>query len=135
LADLVEHAPADRGGEADQAIVSDSERRNWFGSRFQIWFGLALGLGTFYLAARSIDFHSLAETLRAVRLPFVALTLVTSLLTIVLKAVRWRWLLYPDRKPGPHVATPTGERGPTGQEALAAGQFSGPRIASINSPA
>ncbi len=86
--------------------MSDSERagnrvsdpRNWFGSRFQIWFGLALGLGTFYLAARSIDFRGLAETLRAVRLPFVALTLVTSLLTIVLKAVRWRWLLYPNQE-------------------------------------
>jgi uncharacterized protein (TIRG00374 family) len=46
-----------------------------------------------------------------VRLPFVALTLVTSLLTIVLKAVRWDWLLYPDRQPGLYTA-----RGATANE-------------------
>ncbi|MCX6028449.1 MAG: lysylphosphatidylglycerol synthase transmembrane domain-containing protein [Chloroflexi bacterium] len=91
-----------------------SDPRNWFGSRFQIWFGLALGLGTLYLALRGMDFGALVATLRGVHLPFVALTLVTSLLTVVLKAVRWNWLLY-------HAAAgaTAEEKRPTGLEALA----------------
>jgi len=63
----------------------------------QIWLGLLLGVGALYLAGRAIDFRQLGQVWGDVRLGFVALTLVTSLLTPILKAVRWRWLFYPQR--------------------------------------
>jgi uncharacterized protein (TIRG00374 family) len=73
--------------------------RRWCGLRIQIWLGLLLGAGALYLAIRGTDFQQLGALLRDVRLPFVALTLLSSLLTPVLKAVRWRWLFHPDRPP------------------------------------
>lgn len=73
------------------------EKRRRLLWRAQIWIGLGLGILALYLVARSIDFQSLRRALVGIRLPFVALTLATSLLTPVLKAVRWRWLFYPQR--------------------------------------
>ncbi|PKO23490.1 MAG: hypothetical protein CVU38_03825 [Chloroflexi bacterium HGW-Chloroflexi-1] len=75
----------------------DGRRRLFF--QAQIWLGLLLGLGALYLGAQAIDFQQLGRVLGNVRLPFVALTLITSLSTPVLKAVRWRWLFYPQRPP------------------------------------
>jgi len=72
---------------------SDTRRRLGFQAR--IWLGLGLGLAALYLAARVIDFQRLGQILLAVRLQFVALALVTSLATPVLKAARWRWLFHP----------------------------------------
>lgn len=71
--------------------------RNWFGSRAQVWLGLLLGAVTLYLALRAIDFHSLTQVLREVSAPLVALTLISSLLSPLLKAIRWRFLFYPKR--------------------------------------
>lgn len=71
-------------------------RRRWF-FQVQIWLGLALGLVALYLAARSFDFGALGRALGSVRVTFVVASLVTSLLTPVLKAIRWRWLFYPQR--------------------------------------
>jgi glycosyltransferase 2 family protein len=70
-------------------------RRLWF--QLQVWLGLLLGIAALVLVARSIDFARLGSALAAVRWPFVALTVVTSLLTPVLKAQRWRWLFHPKR--------------------------------------
>lgn len=72
-----------------------ARRRTWV--QLQVWLGLLLGIAALILVARSIDFSALGRALAAVRWPFVALTLVTSLLTPVLKAQRWRWLFYPER--------------------------------------
>lgn len=63
----------------------------------QIWLGLLLGIAALYLAARSFDLAALSRALGGVRTSFVALTVVTSLLTPVLKAMRWRWLFDPQR--------------------------------------
>lgn len=71
-------------------------RRRWL-FRVQIWIGLALGLLALYLAARAIDFDRLAEVLGQASLPLVLLTLLSSLITPVLKAARWRWLFRPER--------------------------------------
>jgi len=73
----------------------EGRRRLFF--QAQIWVGLLLGVSALYLGARAIDFQQLGQVLGDVRLGFVALTLVTSLLTPMLKAVRWRWLFYPQR--------------------------------------
>ncbi len=78
--------------------MGEGTRRRWL-FRAQIWLGLVLGLAALYFAARSFDFTALGSALSEVRLSFVALSLVTSLLTPVLKAVRWRWLFYPQRPP------------------------------------
>ena len=70
---------------------SPSSRRRLV-SRLRIWLGLLLGIGMLYLALKGIDFRQLGQALRDIRLPLVVLTLLTSLLTPVLKAVRWRYL-------------------------------------------
>ncbi|MGQ9491614.1 MAG: lysylphosphatidylglycerol synthase transmembrane domain-containing protein [Anaerolineae bacterium] len=72
--------------------------RRWL-FHLQIWAGLALGLAALYLAARSFDLEALGQAMRGVRLPLVGLTLVTSLMTPMLKAARWRWLFHPQRPP------------------------------------
>lgn len=76
--------------------MGQARRRRWL-FQAQIWLGLAVGVAALYLAARSFDFTALGAALRGVKLPFVALTLVSSLLTPVLKALRWRRLFYPER--------------------------------------
>jgi uncharacterized protein (TIRG00374 family) len=78
------------------AVPRPAARRRWQ-FQLQIWLGLALGLAALALAARAIDLDRMAAALRDVRPGFVALTLLTSLLTPVVKAQRWRWLFYPQR--------------------------------------
>jgi glycosyltransferase 2 family protein len=67
----------------------------WFGTRVQIWLGLILALITVYLAARTVDFRQLVLALQEARLSFIILTLIASLVTIILKGLRWRVLFYP----------------------------------------
>jgi uncharacterized protein (TIRG00374 family) len=69
----------------------------WFGTRVQVWLGLILALITVYLAARAVDFHQLVLALQEARLPFIILTLIASLVTIILKGLRWRALFYPQQ--------------------------------------
>jgi hypothetical protein len=69
----------------------------WFGTRFRIWLGLILALITVYLAARAVDFRQLMLALREARLLFIILTLIASLITVILKGLRWRALFYPQR--------------------------------------
>jgi uncharacterized protein (TIRG00374 family) len=61
----------------------------------QVLLGLVLGLTALYFAAREVSLRELALVLRHVSLPWLGLTLVSSLLTPVVKAIRWRRLLYP----------------------------------------
>jgi glycosyltransferase 2 family protein len=63
----------------------------------QVLLGLALGLAALYLAAREVSFRELGLVLRSVSLPLLGLTLISSLLSPVVKAIRWRWLFYPQR--------------------------------------
>lgn len=74
-----------------QAETRGSGRR--FGARAQTWLGVALGLAALYLAARGLDFGQVGQSLAGVRWPYVLLSLVVYLLTQIVKAIRWRWLL------------------------------------------
>lgn len=66
-------------------------------TRLQIWVGLVLAVGTLYLAVRTVDFGQLAQVLRAAQPIFILLTLVSSLATTFLKALRWQALFHPRR--------------------------------------
>ena len=83
--------------ESAPASAPGHTASRWFGTRFQIWLGLILALITVYLAARTVDFGQLVVALREARLPFIILTLIASLVTIILKGLRWRALFYPQR--------------------------------------
>jgi uncharacterized protein (TIRG00374 family) len=63
----------------------------------RVWVGVIAGVALLYLAASGTDLRQLSRTLMAVRPSLLALALVTSLLTPVAKAARWRWLFYPQR--------------------------------------
>jgi hypothetical protein len=63
----------------------------------QLLLGLVLGLAALYLAAREVNFRELGLILKSVSLPLLGLTLLSSLITPVVKAIRWRWLFYPQR--------------------------------------
>lgn len=76
--------------------AQQGNKRRWL-LQAQVWIGLVLGLAALYGVARAIDFGRLAEVLRQVRLPLVLLTLISSLVTPVVKAQRWRWLFRPER--------------------------------------
>lgn len=76
------------------ASQAERLRRTW-AARAQIWLGLALGLAALHLLFRRVDLAQLGEVFQATRWPLVALTLLASLLSPVLKAARWRWLFYP----------------------------------------
>ncbi len=73
--------------------------RRWFGTRLQLWLGLALAVLTVYLALRAVDINQLVQAVSEAHWPFVALTLFTSLTVIGFKGLRWRALFYP-RRPG-----------------------------------
>jgi uncharacterized protein (TIRG00374 family) len=63
----------------------------------QVLLGLVLGLAALYLAAREVSLRELSLVLRSVSLPLLGLALASAVLTPVIKAVRWRWLFYPQR--------------------------------------
>jgi hypothetical protein len=63
----------------------------------QLVLGLVLGLAALYLAAREVNFRELGLILKSVSLPLLGLTLLSGLITPVVKAIRWRWLFYPQR--------------------------------------
>jgi uncharacterized protein (TIRG00374 family) len=74
---------------------AQSRRRLFFW--VQVLLGLALALAALYLAAREVDFRELRLVLRSISLPLLGLALLSALLTPVVKAIRWRWLFYPQR--------------------------------------
>lgn len=81
------------GQRSGRNAVEGGRRRLLY--RAQVVLGLILGIAALVLVARAIDFEALKEALRGVRPLFVLLTLLASLLTPVLKAIRWRWLFHP----------------------------------------
>lgn len=64
-------------------------------------FGSAIGGAALWLAARGIDWSALRQAMWNAHLGFVGLALIVILATLVLQAVRWRLLFYPD-----HCAIP-----------------------------
>jgi uncharacterized protein (TIRG00374 family) len=66
-----------------------------FGPRVQLWLGMLLGLVTLFLAGRGLDFALVGQTLARVNMTYVVLALLVFVLTQVVKAIRWRWLLSP----------------------------------------
>jgi glycosyltransferase 2 family protein len=73
----------------------------------QVLLGLVLAAAALYLAAREVSVRELRLVLSSISLPLLGLTLVSALLTPVVKAVRWRWLFYPQR-PALSIARLTG---------------------------
>lgn len=65
----------------------------------RVWVGMLFSLACLVLAMVDIDFGDVAATLRSANLAWMAIAIITVLLTGVVKAVRWRYLLYPrDRR-------------------------------------
>jgi glycosyltransferase 2 family protein len=81
---------------AEAPVPRPRGQRRWL-FQLQIWLGLALGIAALVLVVRAIDLDRVTAALRSVNPWFVALTLLTALLTPVVKAQRWRWLFYPQR--------------------------------------
>jgi uncharacterized protein (TIRG00374 family) len=74
---------------------AQSRRRIFFW--VQVLLGLVLAAVALFLAAREVSLRELRLVLGSVSLPLLGLTLVSSLLTPVVKAIRWRWLFHPQR--------------------------------------
>lgn len=61
----------------------------------RLWLGLLFSLACLVLAMRGIDYREVAAALRSASLAWLAAAIASVLLTGVVKAVRWRFLLYP----------------------------------------
>lgn len=61
----------------------------------RLWVGMLFSVACLVLAMMDIDYREVAETLRSANPTWMAAAIVTVLLTGVVKAVRWRYLLYP----------------------------------------
>jgi len=62
---------------------------------WRIWIGVLVSVLCLYLAARGIDFHSLLEALRQVRVIWLLLALGLLVLIALARSYRWRLLFYP----------------------------------------
>ena len=62
-------------------------------------FWLGIGVSIFFMALlfRKIDFHQLATALAAVDYRFIVLAVVFTFVSYFLRAVRWRYLLIPEK--------------------------------------
>jgi len=76
-------------------MQGSSTARRLFGTRIHLWLGVLFGLITLFLAGRGLDLALVGQTLARVNPIYVLLALLVFLLTQVMKAVRWRWLLSP----------------------------------------
>lgn len=63
----------------------------------RLWLGALLGVACLVLAMADIDYVELAAALRSAHPAWIAVAAMTVLLTGVVKAWRWRLLLYPER--------------------------------------
>ncbi len=70
-----------------------ARRGDLFGIR--TWIGLGLGLLVLALAARNTDLRQVWEVLGAVQPAYVLLAVGATVLTPLVKTVRWRWLFHP----------------------------------------
>ena len=71
-----------------------ARRGDLFGIR--TWVGLGLGLLVLALAARNTDLRQVWEVLGTVQPAYVLLAVGATVLTPLVKTVRWRWLFYPE---------------------------------------
>ena len=60
--------------------------------------GSGLGLMALWLASRRVDWHVLWKALQTARYDFVGLAVAVILVTLVVQAMRWRLLFYPDHR-------------------------------------
>lgn len=63
--------------------------------RVRLWIGLAISVICLVLALRGVDFEGLGQALQSIRWPYLLLAVITLLLAVWLRAVRWRALFYP----------------------------------------
>ncbi len=75
-----------------RGIPAEAVGLTWKAGRF--WFGLAVGVGTGYLALRSIDFERARQALGQVDPLWATLAALSVIITVTAKAARWQ-LLYP----------------------------------------
>ncbi len=73
--------------------VSGTKKSRFTDVRY--WLGIGLTILSLALLLRSIDFSSAGEAFRSIDLPLAAITLLTVVLTILLKAIRWKILFQP----------------------------------------
>lgn len=74
----------------------DTRRPIWRSRR--LWVGLLFSAACLVLAMVDIDYREVAQALRSANLAWMAAAMATVLLTGVVKAVRWRFLLYPQHR-------------------------------------
>jgi len=70
-------------------------RADLFGLR--TWIGLALGLLVLVFAARGTDLRQVWSVLGTIQPVFLLLAVAVTVVTPLAKAVRWRWLFYPQQ--------------------------------------
>ncbi len=91
--------------ERSQTLPSDSVNAvrvtqfNW-----QFWLGLLISLVSLYLSLRGVQISSLANAFQNISAGWLLLSLLVSVLTLVVKAARWRVLFKPHTLPTPKRA-------------------------------
>lgn len=74
-----------------------TDQRPSRGRSWGFWLGLLVSLACLVWAIRALDWTEVAQALRGVSYPWIGLSVLTVLLTIVVRVARWRALLYPHR--------------------------------------
>lgn len=72
----------------------------------RLWLGILFSVACLVLAMVGIDFREVAAALRSASLAWLAVAMATVLLTGVVKAWRWRFLLYPAGQTGQRIGLP-----------------------------
>lgn len=74
----------------------NSRRRLRLGMRGRMWLGVLFGLACLFLALYGIDLEQVVASLRTTNLAWVAIAVLLVFITVLFKAVRWRYLLRVD---------------------------------------
>jgi uncharacterized protein (TIRG00374 family) len=77
--------------------MDSPENPRWGIGRWRVWAGLLLGILMLLFAMRQVDMRGVWTSLSDIQPLFLVLTLLTVLVTPVVKAARWRVLFYPQR--------------------------------------
>ena len=78
------------------AHIAHPQAAQWY-RNWRFWLGVVVSLALAAWAVRSLDWAQVWRALRSARLGWVVLAVVTVLLTIVARVLRWRGLLLPQR--------------------------------------
>lgn len=78
------------------------------GNAARVVFGTGLGVLALWLSARKVDWDALWQALRSARYEYVFLALLAVLVTLVIQALRWRLLFFPDHRGIPWTRLFTG---------------------------